>query len=124
MRKIKLLSVLAVALLVVAACTATVQEQWDALASADQAKIILSQMQDQLTDNFRIAKEYIAARPQHDAVWKAEIVPAFDLANKAIKSALNLVAEGTITPDKVYTEVMPLVKIVLTKLVAIGAIEP
>jgi len=124
MRKVKLLSVLAVILLVVAACTATMQEQYNALTPADQAKVLLEQAQDQLTDNFRIAKEYIAARPQHDAVWEAEIVPAFDLANKAIKSALNLVVEGTITPDKVYVEVMPLVKIVVTKLVAIGAIKP
>ena len=123
MRKIRLVFPVLL-LLVLVACTGTVQQQWNALAPADQAKIILNQAQDQLTDNFRISKEYIAARPQYQAIWKAEIVPAFDLANKSIKSGLNLAATGAITPDKVYTEIMPLVKAVITKLVAIGAIKP
>jgi hypothetical protein len=105
------------------ACTATLQEQWNALTPKDQAMVVINQAQDQLTDNFRIGKDYVAAKPEYQAVWKAEIVPAFDLANKAVKSALNLATTGTITPDIVYKEVMPLVKVVLTKLVAIGAIK-
>jgi len=117
-----LLSVLLLTVFLIS-CTATLQEQWNVLSPKDQAMVIINQAQDQLTDNFRIGKEYVAAKPEYQAAWKAEVVPAFDLANKSIKSALNLAATGTITPDIVYQEVMPLVKVVLTKLVAIGAIK-
>ena len=123
MRKIKFVVPALLLLVLLVACTQNIQEQWNLLAPADQAKVILSQLQDQLADNFRIGQDYIASKPQHQAVWKAEIVPAFDFANKAIKSSLNLAAEGKITPDIVYREVMPSVKAVLTKLVAIGAIK-
>lgn len=122
MRGVRVFVAMALVLFVLG-CTKNIQDQWNALSPGDQAKIILNQAQDQLTDNFRIGKEYVTARPQYDAVWKAEIVPAFDLANKSIKAGLNLAAAGTINPDKVYSEIMPLVRAVLSKLVAIGAIK-
>jgi hypothetical protein len=123
MRRVRI-GVIVLVLLGLVACTQNIQEQWNALTPSEQARVILNQAQDDLSDNFRIAKDYITARPQYDAVWKAEIVPAFDLANKAIKAGLNLAVVGDITPDKVYAEIMPLVKQVLTKLVQIGAIKP
>jgi len=112
-----------VLVLVVLGCTKNIRDQWNELAPSDQAKIILDQAQDQLIDNFRIGMEYVTARPQYDTIWRSEIVPAFDLANKSVKAGLNLAATGTITPDKVYSEIMPLVRAVLSKLVAIGAIK-
>jgi len=122
MREWRALFVVGLVVLVLG-CAADLQEKWNALSPGDQAKIILNQAQDQLTDSFRIGRDYVKSRPEFDGVWKSQIVPGFDVANKSILAALNMAGTGVVTPEKVYAEVMPLVKAVLDKLVEIGAIK-
>ena len=122
----KRLAGLLVVLFVLVSCTAVLQDQWNQMSSQDQAKIILNGFQDQLSDNWRIAKTYVEANPTNvdlQATWKVSIVPAFDVANKAIASSLTLAAQNKITPDAVYREVMPMVQKVLDLLVSRGIIK-
>lgn len=122
----KRLAGLIVVLFLLVSCTAALQESWNNMSSADQAKVVISGFQDQLNDNWRIAKAYVDARPADvdlQATWKVSIVPAFDVANKAVFSATTLAAQDKITPDKVYANLLPVVQKVLDLLVARGIIK-
>lgn len=122
----KRLAVVTLLIVMLVSCTALLQEQWNNLSPTDQAKVVISGLQDQLNDNWRIAKTYVDARPTDvdlQATWKVSIVPAFDVANKALFSATNLAGQGKITPDQVYSSVMPVVQKVLDLLIARGIIK-
>lgn len=102
---------------------AGIQEKWNNLNSDEKARIILNDLQSQLNTLFDTGKAFVVANPQHTATWKTKIIPAFDLANKSLLSAMNLSKLGQITPDEVYGQVQPVLNSCINLLVQIGALK-
>lgn len=115
----KLLSlVLCLTLVILVGCAA----QWELLTPDQKARATTDMIQIQLEETFDQAKAYIDVHPEHLEVWKAEIVPAFDLANKALKDVIELAQMEEITPAEVRARVNPLVNRVIIFLHKIGFI--
>lgn len=121
MQKLRILSVLLVFLL--AASCAGLQEKWNALTPDQKARIIINDLQEQLTTAFDQGKAYVTAKPQYQAKWKSEIIPAFDVANKALADAIALGKAKPLTPAIVYEKVGNTVNNVLDLLIKIGAMK-
>lgn len=98
-----------------------IQEKWNALTPDQKARVVVNDLQNQLNTLFDTGKAYITANPQYQDKWKKQIVPAFDVANKSLLSAMNLAKSGQITPDQVYSQVQPVLNSVINLLVSIGA---
>jgi len=122
-RKISLFLVMAVMMAMVVSCTG-VQEKWNALTPDEKARVVVSDIQAQLNTLFDTGKAYVTANPKYQEKWKGQIVPAFDVANKALASSMILAKAGKITPDQVYAQVQPVLNSVITLLVSIGAVKP
>jgi len=121
MRKLRMIFVLVI-LLGNIAC-AGLQAKWNALTPDEKARIVVNDLQDQLANAFDTGKAYVSANPQFQAEWRDKIVPAFDVANKALASVIAIGKTKSITPEFVYKEVQGLVTNVLNLLVKIGAIK-
>jgi len=121
MRKVKVVCLL-MACLILAAC-AGMQEKWDALTPDQKARIIVNDLQGQFNGLFDQGKAYVTAKPEHQALWKASIVPAFDQANKTIKTVTEMGKNKPLTPDYVYQTINPRLVEVVAYLVRIGAIK-
>jgi hypothetical protein len=100
---------------------AGIQEKWNALTPDEKARVVLNDLQSQLNTLFDTGKAYITANPQYQNKWKTQIVPAFDVANKSLASAMTLAKSGQLTPDQVYAQVQPVINSVINLLVSIGA---
>jgi hypothetical protein len=122
MRKFKF-AVLAMVLLLVVAC-AGIQEKWTALTPDEKGRVVLNDLQTQLNTLFDTGKAFIIANPKHQETWKGQIVPAFDMANKALRVSIELSKTKPITPEQVYAQIQPLINSVITLLVSIGAVKP
>ena len=94
-------------MLLLVAC-AGVQEKWNTLTPDQKARVVINDLQAQLDKKFDETKAYVALKPELQAVWKSDIVPAFDVANRALKSSMVLAQAGKIGPDQVYATVSPL----------------
>ena len=88
-----------------------------------EARIVLNQVQDNLTVLFDIGKTYVSANPQYQEAWKTKIVPTFDTANKSMAAALALAKEGKYTPADVQAKIMPVINSIVALLAQIGAIK-
>ena len=121
MRKVRVVLVLSVFLFLVSC--AGVQEKWNALTPDQKARIIVNDLQDQLTHAFDTGKAYVTANPKYQDKWKAEIVPAFDVANKALASVIAVGKTKPLTPEFVYGQAQAVVNNVLNLLVQIGALK-
>lgn len=120
MRKVKFLVFLA--LIVLVAC-AGIQAKWNALTPDEKARIILNDFQGQLDNAFTQGKAYVTAKPELQVKWKTQIIPAFDVANKAIASAITLGKTKPLSPDVIYAQVQGQVTNVLNLLIQLGAIK-
>jgi len=114
---------LVLALCVCLASCASLKAAWQGLTPDQKARVVLDELQTQLDQNFDLAKNYVDAHPEYAEVWKAEVVPTFDLANKALKDVMDLAQKGEITPEEVRSRVMPFVNKVVTYLVLMGVLE-
>ncbi len=103
---------------------AGVQEKWNALTPDEKARVVINDIQAQLNTLFDTSKAYVIANPKYQEKWKTQIIPAFDLANKSLASAMILAKAGKITPDQVYAQVQPVLNSLITLLVSIGAVKP
>ena len=117
--KIVALLLLLPALLV--AC-ATTQEAWNKLTPDQKARIILNGMQDELNNMWTMGKNAVAAKPDYAQFWKEKVVPAFDVANKAINTAAQLAATGQLKPEDVYGQIQPLLNSIATLLTQMGVV--
>lgn len=122
MRHIRLSIVMVLVLLMLIAC-ATLQQQWSKLTPDQKARIILNGLQDELSTAFDSGKAYVQANPKYRDVWKQKIVPAFNMANKAVASALKLANRGKMTDTEVYSTVQPLVTSTVSLLTSIGWVK-
>ena len=93
---------------------------WDALTPDEKARTVVDGLQDQVGDMWKASKQYLALHPEYQEKWKAEIVPAFDLANKALKEVTVLASMELITPEEVRSRIMPLIMDVIRYLGEIG----
>jgi len=121
MRKVRL--VIPLLLVLVLLSCAGLQEKWNALTPDQKARIVINDIQGQLDNSFTQGKAYVAANPKYSEKWKKEIVPAFDVANKALASAIQIGKTKPITPDFVYMQVTVQVNQVLNLLIQIGALK-
>jgi hypothetical protein len=122
MRKFKILAVVVLALMLVAC--AGIQEKWTALSPDEKGRVVLNDLQTQLSTLFDTGKAFVIANPKHQETWRGEIVPAFDAANKALKASIELSKTKPITPEQAYAQIQPLINSVITLLVSIGAVKP
>jgi hypothetical protein len=121
--KIQRIVVLILALFLVASC-AMLKPKWDNLTSDEKARVILDGMQEQLNGLWNTANAYVAANPQYQDMWKVNGIPAFDAANKAIRSTVEIAMVEKITPNIVYDRVQPAINSVIGFLVSVGALNP
>ena len=122
MKHIKILAVLAMVVMLVAC--AGIEEKWSALSPDEKGRIVLNDFQTQLNTLFDTGKAFIVAHPEHQAIWKGKIVPAFDTANKGLRTAIELSKTKPITPEQAYAQIQPLINSVINMLVSIGAVKP
>jgi len=126
MRKTRVIwaAVLVLALVVGLTGCASLQENWDALTPDQKARVIVNDLQKQTEHAFDTSKAYVAAHPQYQATWQNEIVPAFNVANQALKNVETLAQGGDVTPDQVYEQIQPLLNKIVALLDSIGAPKP
>lgn len=117
MRRVRISVLMVLVLIVLAACAG------QQLTKDQEARIALNAAQQNLATLFDTGKAYATANPTFQANWKAKVVPAFDVANKAVASALELAKKGQYTPADVQAKVMPLVNSVIALLGQYGVIK-
>jgi hypothetical protein len=107
------------------------QVQQDAVANLtldQKARLVADGFQSQLERDFDSAKAYVDSSPDPTvkAAWKAQIVPIFDSANKALAKIIGAgaLASGTVngnmTPDEIYAKIQPFMADLIRELVNIG----
>ena len=117
MRRLKISAVMFLMLVVLTSC---VGQQ---ITKDQEARILLNSIQDNLSVLFDTGKAMAATKPEYQVIWKAKINPSFDLANKAVKSAMELAKKGEYTPADVNAKITPLVNLVIVYLGEIGVIN-
>mgnify|MGYP001566531432 CR=1 FL=1 len=120
MKRKVLVGLLAIVLLV--GC-AGLQAKWAALTPDEKARIVISDLQGQLDNAFTQGKAYVAAKPELQVKWKSNIIPAFDVANKALASVIVVGKTKPLTPEFVYAQAQVQVTNVLNLLIQLGAIK-
>lgn len=118
MKRVKLTVVMFLVMIVLVSC-AGVQEKWNQLTPDQKARIIIGDIQDQLSTVFDTAKAQIGHKPE----WKAKVVPAFDVANKALADVIALGKAQPLTPAMVYEKVQNQVNNVLNLCIQLGWVK-
>ncbi len=116
-RRISLFLVMVVMMAMVVSC---VGQQ---ITKDQEARILLNSIQDNLAVLFDTGLAMSKTKPEYQILWKAKINPAFDVANKAVKSAMELAKAGKYTPADVNAKITPLVNSVIVYLAQIGVIK-
>lgn len=110
-KKVSMAAVVLMTMFLLASCSMfqqqTIQESWNKLTPDEQARVVVGGLQKNLNQKFDEGKAIVVANPQHQALWKGQIVPAFDKANKTLKSVSDLAQAGKITPEGVYAKFKP-----------------
>lgn len=122
MKRVRISVIMFLALIVLAAC-AGIQAKWDALTPDEQARIILNGLQSQVDNALAESTAYVAKKPELQTKWKTQVIPAFDVANKAIASAITLGKTKPLTPAIVYAQAQAQVSNLLNLLIQMGAIK-
>jgi hypothetical protein len=108
---------LVLALLLSVGC-AGLQANWNKLTPDERARVILRGFQKQLDNAFDTTKAFVATNPaKYQVDWKLKVVPAFDVANGAIRAATT----AKYAPERVYDEVLPFLNKALTLARGLGA---
>ena len=115
-RQIKLFMVMVVFLSLVACAGQQVTKD-------QEARILLNSIQDNLGVLFDAGLAMSKTKPEYQIIFKAKIIPIFDLTNKTIKDAMELAKKGSYTPTDVNAKVVPLVNSIIVLLAQIGAIK-
>lgn len=123
MRRTWLASFIIVVLLIFMVGCAGLMEKWKALTPDQKARVTIDFLQDQLDGHLEMSIAYVRAHPELEERWKAEGVPAFDLANKAIKDVIDLGQEEELTPEIVKAKVVPLINRIISFMVKVGIME-
>jgi len=123
MRKAKYSVLLILCFFALTACTAALQQAWDGKTDDEKARIVVSGLQKTLDQKFTEAKGLVAVNPQYQDLWKKEIVPAFDKANKTLKSFSELAQTGKLEPAAVYVRYKPDIDALMLSLIKIGMKE-
>jgi len=110
---------LVIVVLMIASCAtiADLQAAWNKLTPDGKARIIAGGFQEQLTTLFDQGKAYVTANPDKQEIWKGQVVPCFDVANKSLRTYM-ISQSGT--PEQIYKEIPPLIQSVITALKAMG----
>ena len=95
-------------------------QQWSTLTPDQQSRILVDQFQTQLGNYFDQGKAYVGTDPAKLVIWKTKVIPAFDVANKALAGFDLLVGQGKATPDAIQAKLPGLVQAVLSELTALG----
>jgi hypothetical protein len=119
MKRKVLVCLLGVVLLACFISCSTIQEKWSALTPDQQARIIIDDLQGQLDNAFVSVKAQIGTKPE----WKSTIVPAFDVANKALADVIAIGKTQPLTPELVYSKVQNQINNVLNLCVQFGWIK-
>lgn len=88
-----------------------------------EARRILNDLQNHLNNLFDTGKEYVTVNPQYQEMWKTQILPAIELANKTIGNTIKLYRQEELTPNKVHSIVQPYINGVIFLLMQIGALK-
>ena len=120
MKKRKLAIVFVLMAFLVAGCTAALQNAWNSKTPDEQARIIVSGLQKTLNQKFDEAKALVVVNPQYQEMWKKNILPAFDRANKTLRSFSELSFTGALTPAIVYAKYKPDIDALMLYLLKIG----
>jgi hypothetical protein len=123
MKRKVLIGMLAVVLLAGLLSCAGLQAKWSALTPDEKARIVINDLQGQLDNAFTQGKAYIAVTPTAQAQWRTQIVPAFDVANKALASIILIGKTKPLTPEFVYAQAQAQVTNVLNLLIQLKAIK-
>lgn len=121
MQRTKFSTTILLALVLLAGCGATIQQQWAGLTPDERGRIVLSGVQDQLRIMWNSGQAYVKANPQYAEEWTKKIVPAFSTANQAVIMYIGMVSGGTMTAEAVLIKIEPLVKAISDLLKGIGA---
>jgi hypothetical protein len=98
---------------------AGVQGKWNALTPDEKARVVIGDIQDQLAITFDTAKAQIGNKPE----WREKVVPAFDVANKALADVIILGKTKPLTPAMVYEKVQNQVTNVLNLCIQLGWVK-
>lgn len=119
------LLVMPIILMLLVGCVtmSNLQAKWNSLTQDQKARIVINDLQGQLTNLFDQGKLYVTANPTKQTEWKTKVIPAFDVANKALGDVIALGRTQLLTPDLIYARVQPRVNEVLTLLVKLGVMK-
>lgn len=96
------------------------QQQWNSLSPDQQARVIIGGLQKELGRQFDQGKAIVTLKPEYAPVWKSEIVPLFDKANKTLRTLELTGSAIQLTPEAVYTKMQPIISELAIKLISIG----
>jgi hypothetical protein len=122
--KASLILIIIAALFLVSCTPSTViapVRTWDQLTPDQQARVVTYQFQSQVQNLFSIGKAYVAVRPETVPQWKTAIVPAFDVANTALKTFID--SKGSLSVDVVRAQLQPMINKILLLLAGLGVVE-
>jgi hypothetical protein len=111
--------IVAFLIVVLMGCTAS----WELLTPDQKARATIDTFQVQLNDLFDQGKAYVDMHPEHLEAWQTEIIPVFDMANKALADSIELAKLEKIGPRDVQAKLMPIITRVMMYLDTIGVFE-
>ena len=117
-RQISLLLIL----LFLFACT-TVQTDYNKLTLDEKVRFKIGVAQSQLETLFDSGKSYVNIHPEYQVTWKTKVIPAFDTANKTLRTIILMEQQGTITPETIDSQMNPLIDSITNLLLGIGWIK-
>lgn len=112
-RQISLLLIL----LFLFACT-TVQTDYNKLTLDEKVRFKIGIAQSQLETLFDSGKSYVTTHPESQVIWKTKVIPAFDTANKTLRTIISM--QGTITPETIDAQMNPLIDSITNLLLDMG----
>ena len=109
------ISVILLLVIVLAGCAA-----WQAMTTDQKARWTMDLFQVQLEELWDQGKAYLAEHPEYEEDWKRHIAPAFDIANRSLKEAMDMAQAEDLTVAQIRAKIQPLVNDVMAHLTRIG----
>ena len=109
MKKVKVTLVLVLCMAMLSCSSLTqIKANWTTMKSDEKARVVCEFLQTELGTLFDSGKAYVTAHPDTQAVWKAKVVPAFDIANKALAGYMVQAKADKVTFIDVVSGMLPL----------------
>jgi len=99
---------------------ASIQKQWNTLTPQEQNRLVLNGIQKELNNLFADAQAYIHTNPKYEKEWVDKILPAFNLANKALKFTIVQCMTQPASLTDLLNQLQPLINDVKILLKGIG----